>query len=42
MSLVGTKRNRDRKGIGYSPLNITKANLEDAQVAAVMAIDKMT
>jgi len=42
MSYVGTKWNRDRKSIGKSPLDEAQADLEDAQVAAVIAIDKMT
>ena len=42
MSQVGTKRNRDRKGIGEPPLDEAEADLEDAQVAAVITVDEVT
>lgn len=41
MLLVRTKWNRDRKRIGESPLDETQANLEDAQITAIVAIHEM-
>lgn len=39
---VGTKRNSDGKRIGEPPLDEAETDLEDAKIAAIMPVDKVT